>query len=179
MATETTSISRTDPYLADEARATVGALMNISAAQYQQIVSLVYPATDAGPSPAEAELIVAICQLAVAADDEEGEDETVLFDQVAALVYAHAKLQTSPPAFQPFTDPDQRLDLIKSHAAQLAGKPAAGLAYVLAYVLTIADLELAPAEGEFIDDLGEALGLDSDRADALITATTELLTPAE
>ena len=153
--------------------------MNIDAAQYKQIAAIVYEGKDAGPSAAEAELVVAICQLAVAADEVEDADEATLFESIAAQVYAHAKVATTPPAFQPFDDAEQRRDLIKSHAAQLAGKPAAALAYALAYILAISDLDLAPEEGEFIEDLGDALGLEGDRADDLIVAVTEIITPAE
>jgi hypothetical protein len=153
--------------------------VNIDAAQYKQIANIVYEGKDAGLSAAEAELVVAICQLAVAADDVEDADEATLFDSIAAQVYAHAKVATTPPAFQPVDDVEQRRDLIKSHAAQLAGKPAAALAYALAYILAISDLDLAPEEGEFIEDLGDALGLDGDRADDLIVAVTEIITPAE
>jgi hypothetical protein len=154
--------------------------VKIDAAQYQQIAKTVYEGQEAGgPTAAEAELVVAICQLAVAADDVEDAIEAELFDSIASHVYGHAKLATTPPTFHPLDDPEQRRDLIKSHAAQLAGKPAAGLAYALAYILAISDLELAPEEGEFIEDLGDALELEPDRADDLIVTVTEIITPDE
>ncbi len=154
--------------------------MNIDAAQYKQIASVVYyDGKEGAPTPAEAELVVAICQLAVAADGVEDPEEAELFDSLAAQVYAHANAATTPPQFQPLDDPEQRRDLIKSHAAQLAGKPSASLAYALAYILAIADLDLAPEEGEFIEQLGDALGLDPDRADELIVSITEIITPDE
>ncbi|CAN5890308.1 hypothetical protein BH11MYX3_BH11MYX3_14740 [soil metagenome] len=153
--------------------------MNIDAAQYQQIAAIVYEGKDTGPSPAEAELVISLCQLAVAADAVEDADEAALFDSIAVQVYAHAKVATTPPTFQPIDDDEQRLDLIKSSAAQLAGTPSAALAYALAYILAISDLDLAPEEGELLDDLVDALGIDPDRADDLIVAVTEILTPAE
>ncbi len=154
--------------------------MNIDAAQYKQIASAVYDdGKDGAPTPAEAELVVAICQLAVAADGVEDADEAALFETIAAQVYAHANTATTPPTFHPLDDPEQRRDLLKSHAAQLAGKPSASLAYALAYILAISDLDLAPEEGEFIEDLGDALGIDPDRADELIVSITEIITPDE
>ena len=153
--------------------------MNIDAAQYKQIASAVYDGKDGAPTPAEAELVVAICQLAVAADDVADPDEAVLFETIAAHVYAHANVVTTAPTFQPLDDPEQRRDLIKSHAAQLAGKPSASLAYALAYILAIADLDLAPEESEFIEDLGDTLGIDPDRADELIVSITDIITPDE
>lgn len=154
--------------------------MNIDAAQYTQIAAAVYSEGNQGaPTPAEAELVVAICQLAVAADGVEDPEEAELFETLAAQVYAHANAATTPPTFRPLDDPEQRRDLINSHAAQLAGKPSAALAYALAYILAIADLDLAPEEGEFIEELGDALGIDPDRADELIVSITEIITPDE
>ena len=154
--------------------------MKIDAAQYKQIATAVYQDKEpSGPTPAEAELVVAICQLAVAADDVEDAIEAELFESIAAHVYAHAKMQTTPPVFQPLDDPEQRRDQIRSHAAQLSGSPTAGLAYALSYILAISDLDLAPEEGEFIDDLSEALGMDGDQADDLIVTVTEIITPDE
>lgn len=153
--------------------------MNIDAAQYKQITTIVYDGKDGAPTAAEAELVVGICQLAVAADKVEDPDEAALFDSIAAQVYAHAKLATTPPTFHPLHDPDQRRDMMQSMAAQLAGKPSAGLAYALAYILAISDLDLAPEEGELLEELGEALGIEADRADDLIVGVTEVITPAE
>ncbi len=153
--------------------------MKIDAAQYQQIAATVYEGKGSGPTPAEAELVISICQLAVAADSVEDADEAALFDSIAAQVYAHAKVATTPPTFHPLDDDEQRLDLLKSSAAQLAGTPSASLAYALAYILAISDLDLAPEEGELLDDLVDALGIDPDRADDLIVAVTEIITPAE
>ncbi len=153
--------------------------MNIDAAQYQQIAAIVYEGKEGGPTPAEAELVVSICQLAVAADAVEDADEAALFESIAVHVYAHAKLATTPPTYHPLEDDEQRGDLIKSSAAQLAGTKSASLAYALAYILAISDLDLAPEEGELLDDLVDALGIDPDRADELIVAVTEIITPDE
>lgn len=154
--------------------------MNIDAEQYKQIASIVYyDGKEGAPTPAEAELVVAICQLAVAADGVEDADEANLFESIAAQVYAHAGAATTPPTFQPLDDAEQRRDLVKSHAAQLAGKPSASLAYALAYILAISDLDLAPEEGDFIDELADALEIDPDKADELIVAITDVITPDE
>ena len=153
--------------------------MKIDAAQYQQIATIVYGGPDGGPTPAEAELVVSLCQLAVQADEVEDTDEAALFQSIARNVYDHAKVDTTPPEFHPLADRDQRLDLIKSTAAQLAGKQSAGLAYALSYILAVSDFDLAPEEGELLEDLADALEIDPDRADELIVATTEVITPPE
>lgn len=156
--------------------------MNIDASQFGQIVQIVSasfePALQAPVTPAQAELIVAIGQLAVAADQVEHGDERTLFATLAQHVYAQADLVTTPPTYAPMRDDDQRLDQLRSHATQLHGTPAGSLAYVFAYIMTIADLELAPAEGDFIETLRDALALDTDKSDDLIAAVTGILTPA-
>ena len=153
--------------------------MNIDAAQYKQIATLVYGGPDGGPTPAEAELVVSICLLAVQADEVEDADEAALFESIARNVYGHAKLDTTPPDFKPLDDREQRRDHIKSSAAQLAGKPSAGLAYALAYILAVSDFDLAPEEGELLEDLADALEIDPDKADELIATTTEVITPQD
>ena len=160
--------------------------MNIDAAQFTKIVDTVYERfapgyrdSGGGLTPAEAELVVAIAQLAVVADRVEDRDELALFDQLAGHVYAHARIATTPPTLEPVEDDDQRLDQLRTHAAQLQGKAAGALAYSIAYILTISDMDLDPDEGEILDVLREALGLDEEQADDLLPAVSELLAPEE
>jgi tellurite resistance protein len=154
--------------------------MNIDAEQYAKIVQASFADTpDAKLTPAHAELVIAIAQLAVAADRVEDPDEQALFASLAQHVYGQAKLKTSPPTLGPVEDEEQRIEHLQSHAAQLRGTPAAALAYSIAYVLTIADLDLAPEEGELLDLLVEALGLDPERADDLTATVAEAITPAD
>lgn len=162
--------------------------MNIDASQYQKIVDAAFQGTTSASAyrdsysattlpPGDAELIIAIAQLAVAADRVDDPDERALFEALAALVYKHAKLDSSAPTLAPVDDDEQRIEHLRSHAAQLAGKPSAALAFAVAYVLVIADLELAPEEGALLDTLREALGLDEDRAEDLTAAVGAAITP--
>lgn len=154
--------------------------MNIDAAQFSKIVQASYAgAPDAKLTPAQAELVIAIAQLAVAADRVEDPDEQALFGSLAEKVYGEAKLKTTAPTLGPVDDEEQRIEHLQSHAAQLRGTPAAALAYSVAYVLTIADLDLAPEEGELLELLGEALGLNDEQADDLIATISEAITPEE
>lgn len=151
--------------------------MNVDASQYKAIVA----ATKAGDSlPAnEAELIIAIAQLAVAADRIDDADERQLFADLAGHVYKHAKLSTTVPELGPVDDDDAREDHLRSHAGQLVGKPSAALAFAIAYILVISDLELAPEESDLLDVLREALGIDEDTAGELSATVAEAITPAE
>jgi len=130
-------------------------------------------------SPADAELVVAIMQLAVAADRVEDPDEQALFDQLAAHIYHHANVQTTPPHLGPVEDAERRIDHLRSHAAQLHGKASAALAYAVAYILAISDMDLDPDESEMLGVLCEALGLDGEKADDLLPVVSELITPPE
>ena len=75
--------------------------MNLDAAQYQQIATIVYGGPEIGPTAAEAELVVSLCQLAVQADEVEDADEAALFRSIAMAVYGHANIDTTPPDFHP------------------------------------------------------------------------------
>lgn len=159
--------------------------MNIDRAQFQNILQAAYTRfepghrTDGTLTPSDAELVVAIAQHAVAADRVEDPDEQALFDQLAAHVYAAAKLATTPPTLAPLDDEEQRIEQLRTHAAQLQGKGAGALAYALAYILTIADLELNPDEMDTVEILREGLGLDQGAADDLVATVSELITPPE
>lgn len=129
--------------------------------------------------PGDAELIIAIAQLAMATDRVEDPDERRVFDELAAHVYRHANMSTTAPTLAPVDDDEQRVDHMRSHAAQLAGKPSASLAFALAYAMMISDMDLAPEEGTMLDTLREALGLDEDRAQDLSAAVGMAVTPDE
>lgn len=162
--------------------------MIIGADQYRKIVEAAFAGTPSGSADrdsytpatlpaADAELIVAIAQLAIAADRVDDPDEQALFGALVEQLYKHAKVSTSAPTLAPVDDDEQRMEHLRSHAAQLAGKPSAALAFAIAYLLVIADLDLAPEEGDLLDTLREALGLDEDRAEDVTSAVSSVITP--
>jgi tellurite resistance protein len=161
--------------------------MQIDAAQFTKIMYAVYERFDSAADKTnrskltapEAELVVAIAQLAVAADRVEDPDERALFDQLAGHIYEHANLATTPPTLGPVEDAERRIDHLRSHAAQLQGKPSAALAYSVAYILAISDMDLDPDEGEMLEVLREALGLDEEKAEDLLPVVSELIVPPE
>ena len=171
--------------------------MIIGAEQYQKVIEAAFAGTPAAPtevtggsayrdahsahplSAADAELVIAIAQLAVDADRVDDADERKLFDSIAGHVYNHANVRTAVPVLAPVDDDELRMDHLQSHAAQLRGKPAAALAFALAYALVISDLQLAPEEGALLEALREALGLDEDRAEELASTIGAALTPEE
>ncbi len=167
--------------------------MQIDAAQFTKMMYAIYERFEPGKAEVgyrdtpdrgkltapEAELVIAIAQLAVAADRVEDPDEQALFHQLAGHLYQHANVSTTPPSLGPIEDAERRVDHLRSHAAQLQGKPSAALAYSVAYILAISDMDLAPEEGEMLEILREALGLDEEKAEDLLPIVAELITPPE
>jgi len=158
--------------------------MHIDEAQFTKMLYAVqekFPPTDgvATLSPAEAELVVAIAGLVIAADRVDDPDERALFDQLAGHLYKHANVATDAPHLDPTDDDDRRHDQLRSHAQQLRGKPSGALAYALAYVLSVSDMSLDPSEGALLEVLRDALGLDEAAAEAMLPVVSELITPVE
>ncbi|MDB4961215.1 MAG: hypothetical protein JWP01_1214 [Myxococcales bacterium] len=158
--------------------------MRIDAAQFTKILYAVYERfeptyRESGGklSPADAELIIAIAQSTIAADRIDDPDERELFEDIAKHLYAHAEVETSPPTIGPVEDEEQRLDHLRSHAAQLKGKSSGALAYAVAYVLAVSDMEIAPSESDALEILREALGLDEAKAEDMLPAVSALLAP--
>jgi hypothetical protein len=155
--------------------------MNIDRGLFQKILDAVGVKE---LTPADAELVVSVALLAVAADRREDPDERALFDQLAEHVYATAKIVTTPPTLGYLAKDDdeeaeQRLEQLRTNAMQLDRRPAGALSYALAYILTIADCDVAHDEMESVDVLRDALGLDEDTADDLVATVSEIITPMD
>lgn len=160
--------------------------MQLDADQFDQIVAALvgergglYRDRATVITAAEAELIVALAQLAMAADAVDDPDEVAVFDAITARVYAIAQMATTPPSLAPLADASARLQLAETHAAQLRDTPAAPLAYAVVFAITIADLDLDPAESDLLETLRDALGLDDDEADRISTVVATIATPKE
>lgn len=120
--------------------------------------------------------IVQLARLTADADDREDDDEAVALGELVAHTCALAAITPPPEVDLPRDDLD-RFERIGALATPLRGTPAAGLAYVVAHLLTISDLDIAPAENAFLERLREALGLDPERAGELAATAAELVTP--
>jgi len=143
--------------------------MHVNGDAFRAIVK----ATAAGDTvgDADARAILGICALVAGADDKSDPDE----DSVLAEVAGHL----GPVIPDVYANDDlERLEKIREIGGQLSGTGARELAYALAYVVAVADLELAPAESEFLADLAVALGISDDRADELAAACAQAVTPA-
>ncbi len=146
--------------------------MNLHPAAIRSIVR----ARHAGPlPPADAEAILGLCQLAVDADGREDADEIAMFFAFGAAVNELAGIAgADTPTFASDLDDGEQLDVL---AQQLVTQPSRELAYTIAYVLTVADVDIAPEESEFIENLRAALRIEPDRADALAAEIGAAITP--
>jgi hypothetical protein len=125
---------------------------------------------------ADAETILGLCQLAVDADGREDPDEIAMFFAFGAALYELAGIAGTPtPTFASDLEDDHRLQELASQLHEPASRE---LAYAIAYVLTVADVDVAVEESEFIEKLRSALDLDSDRADELASEIAAAITPS-
>jgi hypothetical protein len=144
---------------------------------FGRLLDIVMP--DTIPSPAEARVILQIAQLAAGIDlDEDGDERGllgVLTRQLCAIVGIPS---SSVRVLSPLPiDAEERDAQIASLATQLATTSARELAYLVAYLLIVSDLELAPVETELLDGLQRALWIEGPRASELAAEVSELVTP--
>lgn len=145
-----------------------------NAEQFRTALRTVHP----GKLPAEdAETILAIAQMAVDADGQEDAEELQAFFALGKAVYALAGVNDAPtPSF--FNDEDD-LEAIRQLGAQLSTQASREVAYAAAHLLTIVDVQIAPEEDDFLEDLRTAFGITQERATELATMMGSAITPAE
>ena len=129
--------------------------------------------------PGDARVIVAIATLAADGDLEEVPAEHALLALLGEQLCARAKISPATRlSLSPLPlDKAERALRIRELAGRLIDVRSRELAYVAAYLVVVADLELAPVESEFLDELQRMLELDHDRAAELAEAAAQFLTP--
>jgi len=158
--------------------------MHVHADAFGQIVKATLVTTETGYrdnarlGQQDALAILAMAQLVAGADDRSDPEEATVLDELTAQITA----LTGGPLDVPrayANDDYERLEKIREVGAQLTTPQTRELAYAIAYAVTISDLELAPAETEFLADLAVALGISDSRSDELATAVAQAVTPPE
>jgi tellurite resistance protein len=157
--------------------------MEIDQAQFSEILAVVFQAQDAATVHVPAEDVVAIVgigQLVAGADKRDDADERSALDELTEHLCKLAKITPAniPALASPLPgDLDERLDRMGKLGEKLTSMQAKELAYAVAYVVSISDLDLAPEEAEMIDDLAVALGISDERSDELAAAAASAVTP--
>jgi hypothetical protein len=146
--------------------------MNIDDGRFRDILQAQHP----GPlSPIDAEVIVAIAQLAVDADGQEDATEIRMFFALGKAVFALAGMAEAPTPT--FASDDDDVERLRALAKQLTAVPSRELAYSVAHLLTISDIAIAPEEDDLLIDLRTALDITEDRAEDLARAIGAAITP--
>jgi hypothetical protein len=123
----------------------------------------------------EAEAIVALAQLAVDADGREDPDEIKTFFTAGKAVYELTGMPDLPtPTFLDADDPEDRM---RELAGQLHTPAAKDLAYAVAFVMAVSDVDVAPEEGALVEKLQGVLKLPEDRAAELAATISAAITP--
>ena len=130
-------------------------------------------------SPPEIGAITQLAFLAAEIDFDEDIDERDALDELTTELYSMSELPVaSGGVVSPLPiDDEERSAVIHELAPLLESRGARELAYVIAYLVSVADLELAPIESRFIDDLQRALEISDERAADLVSTVGEAVTP--
>ena len=144
---------------------------------FGRLLDIVMPG--ASPNPAEARAVLHIAQLAAGIDLDDDLAERGLLGTLTVLLCdaAMIPLDSVRPLSPLPIDAEERRAQIASLAGRLVSTESRELAYILAYLLIVADLELAPVESDLLDDLRRALWIDGDRAGELAAEVSVLVTP--
>lgn len=122
--------------------------------------------------PVEANTVLEIAQVAAGADRHDDPAEKAMLQAVAQQIgLKPGELRAIPP----LPDDESRRAWVTALAKELRSRGARELAYSLAFLLSVADLELVPAESQALEDLQRALGVDHRRATDVVVYLTEVV----
>jgi len=129
----------------------------------------------------EIRAVVQVVQLAASVDLDEDPAERALVHALTRQLCTLGGLDLHgiPPLSPVPTDDEERAALIAVLAQQLVTSAARDLAFALAYLVIIVDLELAPIEGDLLAQVQRALAIPSSRGDRLIAMIARIVTPGE
>ncbi|CAN5796532.1 hypothetical protein BH11MYX2_BH11MYX2_10470 [soil metagenome] len=148
--------------------------MLVGQGQLKELVKALHPGK---LSAIDAEAIIELMQLALDADGREDSDEIKTYFALGKAVFGIAGLgDAETPTF--VTDNDDGVRM-KELADTLTTPVAKELAFACAHMLSIADVDIAPEESDFLAALLDDLGIADERADELTAKVNELITPAE
>ena len=142
-----------------------------TAAQLRTALQTIHPGK---LSTEDAETIVELAQMSVDADGQEDADEIRMFFALGKAVFELAGLRDTPtPTFMD-DDDEHRITTL---AGKLSSVQSKELAYAVAHLLTVVDVQIAPEEDDFLQQLREALGVADERADELAADLGSAITP--
>jgi hypothetical protein len=151
--------------------------MNIEYTRFKQLATEL---GNASLARADAEAIVGIARLAVDADRRVDKDELAFYDIVTNHVCALAGLAAGAlqdaEAKKPRGEDDRQTRMV-ARAAQLTTQPVRELAYAVAYMVLISDLDIQPVEDKFLDAMVKTFAISEDREATITSAVTDAVIP--
>ena len=124
----------------------------------------------------EGETILHIAQLAAGADEESHPQEHALLQQVAQQIGSWMGMHPGELHMIPMVpDEDARAARLERLANRLGSRSTKDLAYTFAFLVSIADLELVPAETKALEEYQLALGVSDRRAMDLVVMLSEII----
>ncbi|HEX7839787.1 MAG TPA: hypothetical protein VF469_20065 [Kofleriaceae bacterium] len=153
--------------------------IEIDDAKFQQILDVTLGSQRLGPHEIRTVLLVA--QLAAAVDlDDDPAERTTLQALTSRLCAWGGISPDSVPLLSPVPmDEEERAARIATLVRALRTTGARDLAFALAYLIIVADLELAPIEDSVLQQLQRELTIPGERASDLISAVAAIVTPGE
>lgn len=153
--------------------------IEIDDARFRQILEVA--CADRRLDRREIETVLAIAQLSASVDlDDDPAEQTllgILTRRLCAL--GGLSIESIRPLSPIPTDDEERAARIAALAPQLVTSGARDLAFMLAYLLIVVDLELAPVESGLLDSLQRGLAIPRARASELGEAAARIVTPNE
>jgi tellurite resistance protein len=124
----------------------------------------------------EATTVLRIAQLAAGSDHVEEPAEHSVLQAIAQQVYSLVGVEPDEvSAIPPLDDHDARISWFRAVASQLDCRAARELAFAMAFLVSVSDLKLEPAEHESLEELQLVLGVDDRRATDLVVHLTAIL----
>jgi hypothetical protein len=149
----------------------------IDDAKFQQILDVTLGAQPI--SPPELRTLLQVVQLAAEIDlDEDPAELTLLRSLTDRLCTATGIALDRFPLLSPIpTDDEERAAQLAALVQQLPTTGTRDLAFALAYLMIVSDLELAPIEDALLHPLQRALTIPPVRASRLLDAVGRIVTP--
>jgi hypothetical protein len=146
--------------------------MTLDIGRFREILTPLHPAS---VSPTDAEAIVELVQLTLDADGREDADEIKAFFALGKAIFSMANLGEAPTPT--FATGDEDHERMRELAGKLGTIESKELAFACAHILSISDVDIAPAEDQFVSDLRDALAISEERAEAITAQLNAALTP--
>jgi hypothetical protein len=145
--------------------------------KFQQILDVTLGTQQLGP--AEARTVLQLARLAAEIDlDDDPAEQALLRSLTVRLCTATGvALDDLPHRFPVPTDDEERTVQIDALVQRLPPTGARDLAFALAYLLIVSDLEIAPIEDALLGQLQRALTIPPERRSRLIDAVARIVTP--